>query len=141
MLTWRTGIIVALLGLAFAVVWPSVRAYLDQQTMLDGLRADAAVANTELDDLTAEVARWDDDAYIEAQARERLRYVYPGETAYRVLDPETVTGDESAAEEGEEAADAPGETWYDTLWDSVREAGEGAEATASGSPESARAAN
>ncbi|MFV0285773.1 MAG: FtsB family cell division protein [Demequina sp.] len=137
MLTWRTGVIVALLALAFAVVWPSARAYLDQQTMLDGLRADAAVAQEELDDLNAEVARWSDDAYIEAQARERLRYVYPGETAYRVLDPETVTGDDSAAQDAAEEPDAgPAGAWYDTLWDSVKEAGEGAEATADGASDS-----
>ena len=127
MLTWRTAVIVAVLALAFAVVWPSAQAAMDQQDMLDGLRADAATAQEEVDDLSAELDRWDDDAYIEAQARERLAYVFPGETAYRVVDPETV---EDAPVEDGVTADAPAvtdaDTWYDALWQSVERAGDGA---------------
>ncbi len=125
MLTWRTAIIVFVAILAFAVVWPTARAYLEQQDMLDGLRADAATAQAEVDDLSADLARWDDDAFIEAQARERLTYVYPGETAYRVLDPETLEAaaeGQDAAGDGEAAAQA--DTWYDALWNSVEVAGE-----------------
>lgn len=102
--------------------------------MLDGLRADAAAAQETVDDLTADVARWDDDAYVEAQARERLKYVYPGETAFSVIDPETVEG-EAATEEatGEGDASHPADTWYDALWKSVEEAGgAGADATGEG---------
>ncbi|WP_144268122.1 septum formation initiator family protein [Demequina sp. NBRC 110055] len=124
MLTWRTAIIVFVAILAFAVVWPTARAYLEQQNMLDGLRADAAAAQAEVDDLTADVARWDDDAYIEAQARERLTYVYPGETAYRVLDPETLEAVGAEDEASAEEAVAQGDTWYDALWNSVEVAGE-----------------
>ena len=44
-------------------------------------------------------ARWQDPAYVEAQARERLHYVLPGETRYVVLGPDEAparrtTGDE-----------------------------------------------
>ena len=65
-----------------------------------------------------------------AQARERLAYVLPGETPYRVVDPEFVT--ESAA--GSAAAlSAPGalETtpWYDDLWASIVTVGEGPQVT------------
>lgn len=35
---------------------------------------------------------------MQAQARDRLGYVMPGETPYVVVDPETVTGGESPAE-------------------------------------------
>jgi len=125
MLTWRTAVLVGVLALAFAVVAPSVRAYLDQQAMLEGLRADAAVAQAEVDDLSAEVARWDDPAFLVAQARERLAYVFPGETPFRVIDPETVTG----PAEGSPAAERDpetlvGATWYDRLWETVVAAGE-----------------
>jgi len=43
-------------------------------------------AHDDLDELDAEVARWSDPAYVEAQARDRLYYVYPGDVAYLVLD-------------------------------------------------------
>ena len=42
------------------------------------------------------MARWSDRAYIEAQARDRLYYVYPGDISYLVIgdDGETVAADE-----------------------------------------------
>lgn len=39
-----------------------------------------------VDELETELARWDDPAYVKAQARERLGWVMPGETGYRVVD-------------------------------------------------------
>lgn len=124
MLTWRTGVILLVIALAIAVVAPSVRAYMDQQATLAELRAEAAAAQTEVDDLNAEVARWDDPAFIVAQARERLAYVFPGETPYRVVDAEIVDGpvDGSPAAEREPAV-AAGAPWYDRLWESVEVAG------------------
>ncbi len=124
MLTWRTGVILLVITLAIAVVAPSVRAYMDQQATLAELRAEADAAQTEVDDLRAEVARWDDPAFIVAQARERLAYVFPGETPYRVVDAEIINGsaDGSPAAEREPAV-AAGAPWYDRLWDSVVVAG------------------
>lgn len=135
MLTWRTGVLVLVVILAFAVVAPAVRGYLDQQAMLEELRADAAVAQAEVDDLEAEVARWDDPAYLVAQARERLAYVFPGETPYRVVDPETIEDPEvQHADEVERQAAAGLEPWYDTLWDTMTEGAEpAAEESAEGS--------
>ncbi|GIG53645.1 hypothetical protein Dac01nite_03970 [Demequina activiva] len=125
MLTWRTAVIAGVVALAFAVVAPSVRAYMDQQVMLDGLRAEAATAQAEVDDLEADVARWDDPAFVVAQARERLAYVFPGETPYRVIDPESVTGPVDGSPAAERAPDAlTGAAWYDRLWGSVIDAGE-----------------
>lgn len=134
-LTWRTGVLVLVVILAFAVVAPAVRGYLDQQAMLEELRADAAVAQAEVDDLEAEVARWDDPAYLVAQARERLAYVFPGETPYRVVDPETIEDPEvQHADEVERQAAAGLEPWYDTLWDTMTEGAEpAAEESAEGS--------
>ena len=125
MLTWRTAVIVGVIALAFAVVAPSVRAYMDQQVMLADLRADAAEAQAEVDDLEADVARWDDPAYVVAQARERLAYVFPGETPYRVIDPESVTGHAEGSPAAERSPDSlAGASWYDRLWGSVVVAGE-----------------
>jgi cell division protein FtsB len=127
MLTWRTAVVVGVLALAFAVVAPSVRAYMDQQAMLETLRGEANAAQIEVEDLEADVARWDDPAFVVAQARERLAYVFPGETPYRVVDPETVTGPADGSPAAERSPDAlVGGAWYDRLWDSVVVAGEGA---------------
>lgn len=124
MLTWRTAVILLVVALSIAVVAPSVRAYVDQQAVLADLRDEAAVAQAEVDGLNADVDRWEDRAFIVAQARERLGYVFPGETPYRVVDGEAVDGpaDGSPAAEREPAVVA-GSPWYDTLWDSVVAAG------------------
>lgn len=124
-MTWRVAILLLVITLAIAVAMPSVRAYITQQETLSELRAEAQAGREEVADLTAEVARWDDPAFVIAQARERLAYVFPGETPYRVVDAEVVEGpaDGSPAAEREPAAMA-GQPWYDKLWDSVIEAGE-----------------
>lgn len=72
-------------------------------------------------DLQVQRKRWDDPAYVRAQARERLHYVLPGETSYVVVDgqpaagtpgvPASVTGD---------GADAHKPAWYATVWRSVQ---------------------
>lgn len=124
-MTWRVAILLLVIMLAVAVALPSIRAYLNQQETLGELRAEAQAGREEVDDLTAEVARWDDPAYLVAQARERLAYVFPGETPYRVVDAEVVDGpaDGSPAADREPAAMA-GMPWYDRLWGSVVDAGE-----------------
>ena len=124
-MTWRVAILLLVIALAVAVALPSVRAYISQQETLGDLRAEAQSGREEVDDLTAEVARWEDPAFVVAQARERLTYVFPGETPYRVVDAEVIDGpaDGSPAAEREPAAMA-GEPWYDRLWGSVVDAGE-----------------
>ena len=123
-LSWRTLVLAGVLGLAFALVWPSVRVYRDQQVALVELRAERDAAQAEVDDLNAQLTRWQDPAYVVAQARERLAYVFPGETPYRVVDPEVAR----PAAEGSVAADADRDhdvegPWFDRLWASVEAAG------------------
>uniref|UniRef100_UPI0025CD30DD FtsB family cell division protein n=1 Tax=Demequina sp. TaxID=2050685 RepID=UPI0025CD30DD len=122
--SWRLAVLVGVVVLAAAVVLPSLRSYFRQQEELAALRADAVAAQQEVDDLSAEAARWDDPAFVVAQARERLAYVFPGETPYRVIDPETVEGavDGSPAAVAETESDESG-TWYTRLWDSLETAG------------------
>lgn len=110
--------------LAIALIMPSLRVYFEQQQQLQELRAEAAAARTEVDDLQGEVARWQDPSFLVAQARERLAYVFPGETPYRVVDPESVKVDDATADDAAQApAENQGNTWYDTLWGSMLAAG------------------
>lgn len=122
----------------FALLFPTVRAYLGQRAELDALTAQVNQAEQDEQDVRHELDRWQDPAYVAAQARERLGYVMPGETAYRVIDPEVVVEEPV---EGEDAAPTTGPAlpagasvnpWYTTVWDSVRAAGE-AEVPAAGS--------
>ena len=44
-----------------------------------------ADAQDAVDDLNDQVARWSDPAYIQAQARERLYYILPGDVSYLIV--------------------------------------------------------
>jgi cell division protein FtsB len=112
-------VLILVVALALAVVLPSLRAYLRQSEALAEDRAQVAAAEQEVADLQAEVARWDDPEYVIAEARERLAYVFPGETPYRVVDPEVVTPPTEAGSPGTTAPDQQQAPWFATLWATV----------------------
>ncbi|MGH3385416.1 MAG: FtsB family cell division protein [Nocardioidaceae bacterium] len=102
----------------------SLRTWVDQRDHINDLEAQIATDSAAVDALTEEKQRWEDPAYVEAQARERFGWVLPGEIGYRVIDedgkalgvtaelsePDTQSTDESPA-------------WWVTAWGSVEAAG------------------
>ena len=78
----------AQIGLLVAAFEPA-DAVVEQRQQIAQLEREVAEASERLDQIDAEVARWSDPAYIEAQARDRLFYVYPGDTSYLVLGGDT----------------------------------------------------
>ncbi len=86
-----------------------VRELFSQRAEIAELAAANAAASERVEQLTAERERLDDPAHIAAEARRRMHYVMPGETAYIVLPPEP-------AAQADPAEDSP---WYSQLWDSV----------------------
>lgn len=127
MLTVRAMVLGLVLLLAFVLVYPTLHSYLEQQTQLAQLRAQVAAAQQHNSDLQADLKRWDDPAYVKAQARERLNFVMPGETAFRVVDPQTVpdTAPNAPKTGASDGSGAVGSTqpWYLDVWQSVRAAG------------------
>jgi cell division protein FtsB len=65
---------------------PSLRVFAEQQNERAQLAAEVEAQQEFVEDLEQDVARWDDPSYVEAQARERLYYVKPGEFSYLVID-------------------------------------------------------
>jgi cell division protein FtsB len=129
MFTVRAMVLFVVLLLAFVLLFPTVRAYLAQEAENRELAQEVADARLRTDELGAELERWDDEAYVVAQARERLAFVRPGETAYRVVDPEIVPDptEPVVPPAGSGPALAPTGTttpWYTTIWESARVAGE-----------------
>lgn len=110
---------------AFVLLAPTLRAYVSQQEQLREVNDAIAATQERTDGLEAALERWNDDAYVQAQARDRLGFVMPGETPYVVVDPETVTGEEPADAEDPGPVIMPRTgPWYLTVWDSVQVAGE-----------------
>lgn len=114
---------------AFVVLAPTLRAFVTQSEQLRRVEAEHAAVQADVERLGRELARWEDPAFVQAQARERLSYVMPGEIAYRVIDPETVEPEVSEtgsvySDLAEPVAMGPEVPWYLTVWDSVVDASE-----------------
>lgn len=90
-----------------------------QQQRIRALEARQEIAQEELAKLNAQIARWNDPAFVAAQARERLHFVLPGQVGYVVLE---------ADETGIVYNGAPvaplkhSRSWYVTIWNGVKRA-------------------
>lgn len=90
---------------------------------LNGLKKQEAALVTQKKELENDIARWDDKAYVTAQARDRLGFVFPGEQAIRVEHPEAVTGkEESKKGTSYEESSKTALPWYKELEYSFKQA-------------------
>ena len=119
-------LVLVLLG-AFVVTFPSLRGYLHQQAQYDAVVDEIASAKATSTALEQDLADWNDDDYVKAQARERLSYVMPGDTTYVVVGAQAY--EDGSASDGGSASDTATGPWYDTLRESARVAGEDGEQT------------
>lgn len=78
-------LMLAIIVLFVVVLAPSLRTLIQQQEQIAQQQREVASQKADVTQKKKDVARWDDPAYIEAQARDRLLYVYPGETSYLVM--------------------------------------------------------
>lgn len=117
---WFTGrvavLALVLAGLVLAYAYP-VRTYLAQRAEITRLEQSQDGQRERIATLAAEREKWNDDEYVRTQARKRLHYVRPGETAYVVID--GADGDDDKGDRvGDGAAKDTG-PWYSKLWSSV----------------------
>ncbi|MFK5633302.1 septum formation initiator family protein [Ornithinimicrobium sp. LYQ103] len=108
------------------VVAPVLSGYLRQRAEITAARQQLVQEQQEIDQLEQELAKWDDKDYVEQQARERLRFVKEGETAFTVIDDtgtdytEALPGMAPVSDEVLTAS-----PWYGQVWESVKIANEG----------------
>ena len=76
-------LVAVLLGVL--VLAPTVQQFIGQRQRVAELQAEIARSEEAIAMLQTQKARWDDPAYIQAQARGRLLFVRPGETTYLVI--------------------------------------------------------
>jgi hypothetical protein len=90
--------------------------YVAQRAQLSSLAAQERAERARVAALEQAQARWNDPAYVRQQARERLHFVKPGETAYVIVDPARQPRVAAAP-----APRAPHRTgaWYSQLWSTV----------------------
>lgn len=122
----RLGLLVVLLGFLALFLTPTLRGYLDQRADISRAEAQLVAEQQRIAELTDELALWEDDAYVEQQARERLRFVKPGEVVFTVLDDtgeqltEPVPGMAPVSNDVQDHR-----PWYGQVWESVKTANEG----------------
>lgn len=75
-------LVLAVLVISYA---SSMRAYLQQRSHINQLRSQIESSERDIAQLEREKRRWKDQAFVEAQARERFGWVLPGETSYQVI--------------------------------------------------------
>jgi cell division protein FtsB len=122
-LTGRAAMLaVVVCMLAISLAYP-LREYLDQRGDIGELRARVAEQKERVGELEKAKARWQDKTYVEAQARERLRYVMPGEIVYVVLEADQAPAPDGVVTKAPE--DAQRSPWFGDLWHSVEVAGRG----------------
>jgi hypothetical protein len=100
--------------------------WLGQRGDIASLASQTQQTELQLARLNAQDRRWQNPAYVEAQARKRLHYSLPGETTHVLLGRPT-TGTTAAASRHHEAAVGP---WYSEFWQSLETAGKPAAGSA-----------
>lgn len=120
----RVLVLASIFVLLAITLVPTLRSYLRQQGDIDAMREQVAEQQVKVEQLQKEQARWNDNAYVEQQARERLKFVKVGDRSYTVID-----GDpQQPATPGVASAptskqDSP---WYGRVWESAKVADRGA---------------
>lgn len=99
----------------------SLRVFFEQKREIAATEAEISQRQDHIDDLQSELERWEDPAYVRAQARERLGWVVPGEVGYRVVGPDGKPVVPGAEVESERDNGAKG-TWWQKLEGSLQAA-------------------
>jgi hypothetical protein len=102
---------------------PTLRVYVHQRSQISALETKQADQRAEVAALQAQAKRWNDPAYIEAQARTRLQFVRPGQRSYVVADPKPKVAAAPATGIVAGTTGSAGRSWMDGLWQSMQKAG------------------
>ena len=114
-------LVLAVLTVSYA---SSMRAYLHQRSYIQGVKEQIAERESGLTALEREKRRWEDPAFVRAQARKRFGYVLPGETGVLVIDVDgKPLGTGTSLPDPDEIGLLTPTAWWTTAWESVELAG------------------
>ena len=115
------GGVLAVLAVLLA---PALRSYLAQQQQIGALREHVREQQASVSQLEKDRAAWNDPAYVKAQARDRLKFVMPGERAYTVIDPAPPAAKPKTSPVRAAADTARSDrSWFGDMWRSAQIAG------------------
>jgi cell division protein FtsB len=116
--------VLGLIVLSVVVLAPNLRTIVAQRQEISELKQDVEDGKQSVKDLDHELDRWSDPAYIEAQARQRIYYAYPGEKVYLTVDvgDEDASTDDSGTPISDEIQSTPA-NWMSSMMSSLVTAG------------------
>jgi cell division protein FtsB len=118
----RGAILLGILVMLAVTIVPTLRSLIQQRGDTAAMQEQVQQQRQDVQDLQRQVALWKDPAYIELQARERLKFVRVGDRAYTVIDPDRAdpgtTGPARPVVAAPMANDAA--PWYGKVWQSVQ---------------------
>lgn len=120
----RTAVIALVLSvLALSYAYP-VRTYLEQRAEINRLRDSQGTQAERIAELEEERAKWDDPAYVKAQARARFGYLMPGEAGFEVIGPDGEPLEAQASlNDPDDVIKTVPTAWWTSAWESMELAG------------------
>ena len=94
-------VVVAIFSIA-----PELQTWYTQQVQIADLKKQNEATRQALIQMKEDLKRWDDPAYVRAQARNRLYYVMPGEISFLVMDANKVVASDTSGTVGAALAKA-----------------------------------
>lgn len=123
-LTARFAILVLVLAALTISFASSLRAYVAQRDHLQELKAGNEALRQENAAMDEEIARWNDSAYVKAQAREQLGYMFPGDRGFKTLGADGKPLQKNSTLPEAPAPEPKAKTpWWTDAWTSVELAG------------------
>lgn len=113
----RFMILVAIFALLLLCYGRSMQVYFTQQHDLAEANTRIVMQQKKIDELSTEINRWNDPAYVKAQARTRLGWILPGETGYQVLGDDGKLLGEGANLNANLDTRA---NWWDRMWGTLK---------------------
>ncbi|HEX6446932.1 MAG TPA: septum formation initiator family protein, partial [Streptosporangiales bacterium] len=117
--TSRAAVLLAVICLlAVGLTYP-LREYVEQRHQIAELEAQQRRNAQDIASLQDQQRRWQDPAYVEQQARQRLQYAKPGEITYVVVGgPDDTGAEHHGSATGRSTTHGP--SWSERVWGSVR---------------------
>ncbi|MGB8963138.1 MAG: septum formation initiator family protein [Pseudonocardiaceae bacterium] len=113
----RAVLLAALVCVLVLSVAVPLRNYLGQRAELAAVHERQQILTDKITELERRRSLLSDPYHIETQARERLRYILPGEAPYLVqLPPGAIV---AGSTDGTGMVQASGQPWYGQLWKSI----------------------
>jgi cell division protein FtsB len=118
----RGAILLGILVMLAVTIVPTLRSLVQQRGDMTALQDKVDGQRQTVQQLERQAALWKDPAYIEVQARERLKFVRVGDRAYTVIDPSNDDAGAPPAERPVVAAPMANASspWYGKVWQSIQ---------------------